>query len=1325
MNIYVNQLKKVNRTTTGSSGKTIVIPEWKAKAYKIYAKNEFYNVDNTIYKRIAPGSDTELTIPGTSSSNWEKIPEYDINIEEPYYKKDDIIQTSVDGVAKLAKCNINNFNNKIFNIENPLLTNYEYGKYYEAGEVVYTPVESSSGITQLKKFTRNDTKIDISTDNIPVGASGNAFWNKTEIGYHSVYHDDGKIHGRGKYQTYVNTIDGSEELPSIIETRDIVVYKKLIIINTVYIDNLKVFTPGDTYYTKQGDCRYCIERVQEGTEHGYPLYAYHMYLLTRTSEEKDYDLIAPPASSYWIDNNYIPWEEYNISGVKPLIYPYLGLYDNRIYYNENDKVTYDGYVWNCIQEGYQSEQAIDLYKPHVGSQYWERYAPMYSFEKIGVIDSMASIVWIERYIKEGTFELKVQNTKENYDMLKIGNYITKSDTDCCMIIEKIRSKYDEENGEILIVSGRDLKSILDRRVVFPAETFTGIATQDVGGLALALKYLISDFYIDPSRLSKINTVTGLPMYNFSDRKTDLVSIGEFYGNAMNNANLNKDYINETVLDVVNEICETNNVGYKIILKPGDDKTNPSFEFIGYSGENYSIDRVDLTKPLIMFSKEFGNLKSSDFSIDSTEVKNVAICSKEKDADKYIDLRDFGIKYNEDGSIQEIEGGGWKNTILKMLQKTIDDVIKSDGGGQMLRNIIRAFAQSAASDKVGTIKIEQNEDTKLSFTVRTETSNARVIMLSTDTPQQWWYKFVTSTQYEWLTPAAVSGAFSQTKPGKVFEKLIDDDSLKDTLQMVLNQFSSTSSMVKYLYSTSGSASGIDRREVSVEEEKDNEKWSDSKAAAFIASTDVTVLNDKDDEETDEDIIERLNKSAIKGLAKYSIKNEINAELETESSFVYGKDFELGDIVQINDKNTTNGRMFVSEYTITEDDDGYCEYPTFEKFYEIPRRFTRLKNITLAAFLTDITYNIEKDNETLDYTRYKHELTYYDEEISSERIITINNTSFTPNIMEFDESDTYLYGQLVYYTGNALPMDGTNHYYICHYPVEDPQEYFDDGPEAYFANHFWKCTKYDRTEYRTYSSKSKIASFDVTFNIPFSSPIGDNYVFGVNDNNSKWMWLKNKGSDKVEYSNNYISSNASTSFTNPTETNLINVLNPLTVSINTPFESPYMEGVFLSKTTITQDNNAYSYENSILSGMSNDGILNYTLGIGCYNDNGNIEGSYDASKGVSIGEFKVFTNDVTSGYTITFKDEMILDQDGYYIINTDTSRGHKTISSISDNRQLISDLVPVLDNDANSSNGNIPQTTIYGFYDTVKQKFTKLSEYNPDAIYIDNGGKIDEQ
>lgn len=220
-------------------------------------------------------------------------------------------------------------------------------------------------------------------------------------------------------------------------------------------------------------------------------------------------------------------------------------------------------------------------------------------EKITVLDKFESLIWTERYNTTGDFEIYTVMNQNMYSSLKEDYYLQSDDSDCLMIIEDIQINSDVEEGNKLIVTGRSLESILDRRIVWNL-TIVNDNIQNV------IEKLLNENIISPSDEKR-------KISNFIFERID--------DERLSNITINSQYYGETILEIIEKICSSNNIGFRIVLT-NDNK----FKFSLYIGEDRSYDQ--LKNPYVIFSPKFDNVISSNYLESKKNYKNVALVAGE-------------------------------------------------------------------------------------------------------------------------------------------------------------------------------------------------------------------------------------------------------------------------------------------------------------------------------------------------------------------------------------------------------------------------------------------------------------------------------------------------------------------------------------------------------------------------------------------------------------------------------------------------------------------------------------------------------------------------
>ena len=221
------------------------------------------------------------------------------------------------------------------------------------------------------------------------------------------------------------------------------------------------------------------------------------------------------------------------------------------------------------------------------------------FEAVGIIDYYISLIWTERYAEAGDFELYLKSDSSVFDIVQQGYYLYLKGAKMTMIIEQIEIQTDVEDGNELIITGRSLESILDRRIIFPQ-------TNLEGKLQNGIQQLLNENLISPTD---------------TDRKIDLFVFDESTDTAITDLQLKAQYTGDNLYDTICAICAAYNIGFRVTLG-----TDNKFHFSLYSGTDRSYDQEDNT--YVVFSAKFDNLKSSNYLESDKNLKTVTIVAGE-------------------------------------------------------------------------------------------------------------------------------------------------------------------------------------------------------------------------------------------------------------------------------------------------------------------------------------------------------------------------------------------------------------------------------------------------------------------------------------------------------------------------------------------------------------------------------------------------------------------------------------------------------------------------------------------------------------------------
>lgn len=213
-----------------------------------------------------------------------------------------------------------------------------------------------------------------------------------------------------------------------------------------------------------------------------------------------------------------------------------------------------------------------------------------NYDGIAMIDTFTSAIWTVRYDKTGDFEIYTPVRLDYLQAMQIGNYLWNRDSDRLMIIETVEIETDAEQGPQLIVTGRSLESILDRRVITNSATLTG-------SLPAVIEEILSNEIIR----SGVRQIPGFIYTRTKDPRITSLNV-EFTARG------------ENVYDTICSLCQTYKLGFKVTPHG-----KGGFNFELYMGSDRSYNQN--ANPYVVFSPSFENLLNSNYIKSFKSYKN--------------------------------------------------------------------------------------------------------------------------------------------------------------------------------------------------------------------------------------------------------------------------------------------------------------------------------------------------------------------------------------------------------------------------------------------------------------------------------------------------------------------------------------------------------------------------------------------------------------------------------------------------------------------------------------------------------------------------------
>lgn len=211
--------------------------------------------------------------------------------------------------------------------------------------------------------------------------------------------------------------------------------------------------------------------------------------------------------------------------------------------------------------------------------------------RIDVVDNYESLLWVPRYNDIGDCELYLPASDKAIRILSKGYYLARDDDDMVCRIERVEIDTDNEKGNYLIVTGYDVKKILDQRVIWSQMNVDGKVEDEI-------------------RTMVQNSVCTPALYG-RQIKNSLNQQMFFLGDPAGFTEVTTEQVSyKNVGKRIREICKKHNWGYKVVVDSN------KFWFVLYNG----TDRTST----VVFSEDYENLSSTKYIDDSSNLANVAL-----------------------------------------------------------------------------------------------------------------------------------------------------------------------------------------------------------------------------------------------------------------------------------------------------------------------------------------------------------------------------------------------------------------------------------------------------------------------------------------------------------------------------------------------------------------------------------------------------------------------------------------------------------------------------------------------------------------------------
>lgn len=467
-----------------------------------------------------------------------------------------------------------------------------------------------------------------------------------------------------------------------------------------------------------------------------------------------------------------------------------------------------------------------------------------NFIDMVLLDRYESLLWVDRYNECGDFELYTPPTDELIASCQLGNYLYSKTSDHLMLIEHVELTQSFEEGQKIVIKGRSIECILERRILWYKTQFRKNLEDAIRQI---LDYSMMEAPDDPDR--KIDNFTF--EYSNDPRINSIVVDAEFE-------------IGTDLLTVIQTLCQAANLGFKITLNSSN-----QFVFKLYMGENRSYSQEK--NPWVIFSNRFENLVTNQFTNDFSKHKNT--------------VRTVGSKHGEHDVPDFITYGNEKKNLLVL-----------DGESYQINDVFR-FQFTCGKLTIGQ---------KYTFTSK--------VKLNEGTTTEVNCKLVGASPY---TRIYASGdlTIQNERIRGVFEVIQPDAGYDDCLYLEITPPAEVIYTLTRPIFTEGEdqvkISGLERREV----------YNNASSTEYTEEM-------KEAENGYEMYMAQLQESAFKMLEDNIVSTEVDGSVEHNISYEYGKDYNIGDVVQVENEFGMLGTMRVTEFITSHSESGIEMYPTFK-------------------------------------------------------------------------------------------------------------------------------------------------------------------------------------------------------------------------------------------------------------------------------------------------------------------------------------------------------------------------------------------------------------
>lgn len=533
-----------------------------------------------------------------------------------------------------------------------------------------------------------------------------------------------------------------------------------------------------------------------------------------------------------------------------------------------------------------------------------------------IIDVYSSFIWNEYYIGYGDFEIRFPMDDSALNYIKEGWFIGIDQSDKLMFIEYIGIETDVQNGNYAVIKGRSLESVLLRRCLDADRILNGNFQTAIMSLVQSSLTAASD------NRRQINRITFTPS---DDERIKALTIESEHSRGDN------------IYDIVNGLCTYELVGYKITPNWED----LSFEMTLYKGVDHSYAQNE--RPWVVFSSKYENLKSSNMVVDTRELKNAAFVENTYTLQKQVTDSSGNITTVPEQRTLKVEVGGEhtgfdRREIFMTTNYTPNEIDKASFGKATDMVNIRDYQEymllyfDSKAYKEACRKVNEKYSARVS-------SRGTVSYWATDLKIHYGTTSITIKDGLTITDGTPPGIGGRSRASFSSRASSDPGDPSNKPAWLDNHWHLVTRDETPQESAKRNEKVYAAWEKAMPDKRDYEVWGwDFASAAKREEYNKAVA--KAQEEIDAKYeaaildAEALTKAemrtaALIELQPYLIVTNFDGEIDSNVQFLYGRDYLMGDIVQIvNEYNFQATTRVVSMLLSEEEGEGFKAIPSFE-------------------------------------------------------------------------------------------------------------------------------------------------------------------------------------------------------------------------------------------------------------------------------------------------------------------------------------------------------------------------------------------------------------